>query len=162
MSHRTRTHELLEHPLRRQVVRAVRDRPGLHLQDIVDQNDASRSAVHYHVKVLVDEGVLRSERHGKYRCYFPRSIHYDERERARLAAFATPTKSRIIAYLRRHPNANQAAIAEAVDREPTTVHDHLARLDDLGLVESEPDGNAVRYVLDLEPQEREHLPDAGD
>lgn len=159
MPQTTRALEILDHPIRRQALQIVSDSPGVHLQDLVDQLEAPPSTVQYHVQVLEDEHILQSERHGKYRCYFPNNARYDERERARLAALANPTTAMVVAHLRSEPGSHQAGIADELGRKPSTIHDHLARLKDVGLVETQPDGNAVRYFLDPEPSEIEHLPE---
>lgn len=159
MSQRTRTLQLLEHPVRRRALEAVSDTPGIHLQDLVDRLEAPPGTVQYHVQVLEDEHIIQSERHGKYRCYFPNNARYSALERARLAALAAPTTAKVVAHLRSEPSAHQTQIANAIDRKRSTVSDHLDRLEGLGLVESKRDGNAVRYVLDPEPHELEHLPE---
>ncbi|MFC7077102.1 winged helix-turn-helix transcriptional regulator [Haloarcula halophila] len=133
----------LEHETRADLAAAIEDNPGAYLSELADASDASMSTVRYHLKVLEREDVVTPVKIRGKRRYFPGDEPTDELAAA-LADDATETVLRALATV---GPASVSALADELDRDPSTVTHHLDRLQESGLVERERDGRAVVNAL---------------
>ena len=73
--------QALAHPMRRQILDIVKNRPGCNVNDVCEHFDVSRIAVMKHLKVLYAARLLKSEKEGRVRSlYFnvvPIQLIYD-------------------------------------------------------------------------------------
>ena len=148
--------EPLGHDLRADIHAVVTGSPGASRAEVVDRTGANESTVRYHGKVLVQEGLLqRATIWGALR-YYPSDVDADDFEL--VAALQDETLAGVVAAVARHEPATGMAIADELDRAPSTVSHHLSRLAEAGLVDRERDGEAV--LTSLSPDVRAAL-DAG-
>lgn len=133
----------LEHEVRATLHEAVEAEPGVNLSALADRVDVSMSTVRHHLDVLVDEGLVTTEQCFGKRCYFPLSRDSD----ALAAALGTPATAAILEALAERGPSTVSQLAEAVDRDASTVSHHLSRLEEVDLLERERDGRAVRASL---------------
>jgi len=63
---------------------------------------------------------------------------------AAIETFGNRVRVAIIGYLGNHAAADVAEIAEAIGASPATVHHHLRKLEDLGLVTTDPADRSKR------------------
>ncbi|MFC6974192.1 helix-turn-helix domain-containing protein [Halomicroarcula sp. GCM10025709] len=131
--------DTLEHDTRADLASAIEDNPGAYLSELADASDASMSTVRYHLKVLEREAVVTPVKIRGKRRYFPGDEPTDELAAA-LADDATESVLRALATV---GPASVSALADELDRDPSTVTHHLDRLQESGLVERERDGRAV-------------------
>ncbi|WP_324759102.1 winged helix-turn-helix transcriptional regulator [Haloarcula montana] len=129
----------LEHETRADLAAAIEDNPGAYLSELADASDASMSTVRYHLKVLEREAVVTPVKIRGKRRYFSGDEPTDKLAAA-LADDATETVLRALATV---GPASVSALADELDRDPSTVTHHLDRLQESGLVERERDGRAV-------------------
>ncbi|WP_267642126.1 winged helix-turn-helix transcriptional regulator [Haloarchaeobius amylolyticus] len=141
----------LAHEDRARIHRVVTDAPGVYLSAISDASDVPLSTVRHHVRILEEEGLVTSVKLEGKRRYFPA----DTEDRELHAALASPPRAAIIERLAAEGGALVGELAEALDRDPSTLSHHLGRLEDAGLVERERDGRSV--VNRLTPTAREGL-----
>lgn len=129
----------LENDNRREVYEHVRRVPGTTLSDVVSETGIPRSTARYHVRILVHERLVRSERIlGKHRL-FEQSLD-DAGLRAILNEAPTAT---IVRAVDRHEPVQVTDVASSVGRSPSTISYHLTRLEAEGLIDKERDGPRV-------------------
>lgn len=129
----------LDNDRRARVFEVVGDAPGIAVTAVAERADVSRSTARYHTRVLEEEGLVFGEKiRGKLR-YFPA----DDDTPELTAALADEASATVLFAVARRGPASVSALAEAVDRAPSTVSHHLSRLDDAGLVERDRDGGSV-------------------
>lgn len=133
----------LENTVRRSVYETAVRSPGTYLSQIADEIDHSLSTVRYHVRILEHERQLRTKMIDGKRRVFPRSI--DDHEK--FAALNDEARREVLQAVERLEPTNGAALSTALDRSPSTVSYHLARLHSIGLVSRDRVGESVRVTL---------------
>ena len=141
----------LAHETRARIHESVREEPGVHLSAVAGATDAPLSTVRHHLDVLADEGLVYDADLRGRRRYFPAA----ETDPALQAALADEATAAVVEALDRLGPASVGDLAEAVDRDRSTLSHHLDRLEDDGVVERERDGRAV--VNRLSPAARTTL-----
>jgi len=133
----------LQNETRAAVFETIEDAPGAHLSRVSDDADVARSTVRYHVRVLEEEGLVTSAKVRSKRRFYP--ARTEDVELA--AAVEDDATAAVLDAVRRLEPASGSAVADAVDRDASTVSHHLSRLAESGLVERERDGPAVENSL---------------
>ncbi len=112
------------------VLDAVRENPGVHLSKVAADSEFHRSTVRYHVRVLVDEGVLQTDKaRGKRRLY---PNEWDSSPEFGILADDSPR--RIAEVVATHGSPSVTTIADEVDLAVSTVSYHLDRLAEADVV----------------------------
>lgn len=133
----------LDNEVRREVYEAVRQSPGDYLAGIAAGLEATVSTVRYHVRVLEDEGLVRTATvRGKHRVY-PAATADPEVA----AALNDESTARVIAAVHRHEPISVSSLADELDRARSTVSYHLARLEDDAVLSREREGESVSVTL---------------
>lgn len=146
----------LQQETRRQVFETIQTAPGLYLSAVAERAEIPLSTARHHARVLEQEGLVTSRKVRGKRRFFP-----DDEEGVALAAAVDdePTASVLDALLALG-ESSVAALADHLDRDPSTVTHHLQRLEAEGLVVRERQGRSV--CNRLAPAVRRALdPDAG-
>lgn len=135
----------LDHPLRQRLFEEIQTAPGTYPAALVEATGEPRSTVRYHVRVLVDAGLVRVvERTGK-RHLVPASL--DEREAELAVARADDATAAVLETLAHDGPLSVSRLAARLDRSPSTVSHHLRRLEDRGLVDRTRRGHAAVSAL---------------
>lgn len=135
----------LEHPIRSRIDGLTSRLPGVQFTTAVDSVDASESTVRYHTRVLEHESVVQRVTVWGTQRLFPAGTdpgHFEA-----LAAVRDDSRSAVLRAIDRHEPATVTAIAEAVDRAPSTVSHHLSALESADLIDRERVGQSVHVSL---------------
>ncbi len=137
---------VLEHPLRAQILETVEDRPGVHLRELSQVHETAVTNTQWHLRKLEMAGLVRTQKVSGRRLYYPTRGGVASREKAlQNAATRNPNAESIFEHIQKHAGCNQRSLAEALDMNPGTVRWHLRRLQEAGLVRAMPDGSNTRY-----------------
>lgn len=145
---RVRDDELLQHPVRARIVEAVRDRPGIHHQELVRKAGTGTGAAEHHLRKLeAGRFLTRRAGHG-YTCYFP----YGQVDRRLLGAAGVLRADAARRTLQTIadagvPGPSSSDVARALGLSNSTVHHHIQRLRAEGLVDVQRHGPRNRLVL---------------
>lgn len=150
----SRGDDALELDSRREIFQAVERNPGIHFRELERRLDYSVGTLQYHLKYLVDEGLLDEEK-GDYTRYYPRR-RFEEFEKTALDAMRRKYARRILAYLLTHPGSSHGDLVDALGKAPSTISWHLKRLRDEGLVDERRDGGS-REIYVVEPDRVKEL-----
>lgn len=133
----------LDNDRRRRIYEHLREAGLGHPRAVARELGIHHSSASYHMRVLLEAGLLARVRREGRTVYFPCSeTTRDERER--LALLASPTRRRIAEILLDRGRSTQGEILDDLDRSRSTVAEHLGKLAEAGLVET--NGNqAIEY-----------------
>lgn len=141
----------LAHEARAAVVEAVTDSPGVSLTELTEQTDVTLSTLRHHVRVLENEGLIVAARVRNHRRFYPTGTE-DFKLGAALNDEATAP---IVAALASQEGLTVSELAEAVNRNASTVTHHLQNLEADGLVIRERESRTI--VNRLAPAVRDAL-----
>lgn len=144
------TETAAENGTRRAIHDHVRNRPGVHFNELVRTLDLAPGQVQYHLKRLTrSDRVVAADLFGRTHYYPP---GFDDWERGALALLHRETTADVVAELLATGPTGPGGVAERVGIARSTCSWHVDRLVEAGVVEKERDGN--RVVLSLADPER--------
>ncbi len=142
---RIQTSELLDNPQRRRLMGLVEAQPGIHHQELVRALDIGKGAVDHHLRKLHEGGLLTVHKATGYTCYFPKKT--DRRVLAAAPVLKSAAAQRIVEHVRKQPGALAVDVRNAVGISPSTMHYHMKRLSDAGVLDVVKEGNGQRLLL---------------
>lgn len=137
---------LLENPLRSRIVALVEAQPGIHYSDLVRKTGKGHGAVEHHIRKLVAGGLVRRIEAKGYTCFFPEGAT-DRRTMHAASVLKSPVARGLVAHLRETPGMSSADAARLLGVTPPTLHYHVQRLSEAGLVRSTSAGATRRLEL---------------
>ncbi len=137
--------ELLDNDTREQLYEAVKDEPGIHAHALSEAVEIGWGTTVYHLRRLEKNGMVTSEKRGRYRRFFP-AAGYVARTREILSVLQNETTNDIARTILKEPGLNQKAICEKLDISPSLANWHIKRLVEADLVEKERRGRTVHYT----------------
>ena len=144
--------------------------PGVHLSKVRDDLGVGTGTAQYHLRNLVDDGVLESHRDGDYRRFYP-AERFTPLEKRLLGQLRRRTARGVLIELLRDPDASAGDLADRLEVSRPTVSDRAADLEAAGLLERpgydlrHPETVLVlvlRYADSLGPRARQVVREAGD
>jgi DNA-binding transcriptional ArsR family regulator len=128
----------LDHETRDTLCERVESSPGTYLTELADAVDEPMGTVRHHLKILEREGLIEGAKLRGKRRYYP----VGETPDALDAAMSQDGPREVLVTLAEVGDASVSTIADALDRDPSTVSHHLSRLEEDDLVERERDGRS--------------------
>jgi len=136
----------LEHETREAVFAMVEENPGTYLSEVCDDIDIPLSTARHHIRVLEQEEMLTSAKVRGRRRFYP--AHTEGVELA--AAMNDESTAVILDTLARRGPSSVSELADALDRDPSTITHHVKRLEGDDLVVREREGRAILNSLSPE------------
>jgi predicted transcriptional regulator len=136
----------LELQSRREIYQHVADTPGIHFRALLDAMGCAKGTLQYHLRWLVEEGLIEESDDGEYTRYYPAG-DFDAEDRRVLNALRRTIARRILAYLASEGALTTSVLADRLEKSDSTISWHLSKLQEAGLVEKERDGRRVYYEL---------------
>ncbi|MEK6974866.1 MAG: MarR family transcriptional regulator [Candidatus Thermoplasmatota archaeon] len=128
--------KLLDHPVRARLALLVAANPGIHFKELRRQSGLANGVIVHHLDKLAASNLVQVKVAGRYRCYFPPNT--GAVNGLALAAVKADGAQKVIAAVRNSPGADVRALAAATGLGRSTVHYHLQRLQEAGLVRQSP------------------------
>lgn len=156
---RVKRDDVLDHATRAVLYEAVKAEPGVTPHGLVERTGTGWSTVTYHLGILVRNELVVSVRDGRYRRYFDRSSgRFANGRKQVVSVLKNQTSAEIAHYIRDHPGAAQRRLSERFSLAPSSIHWHVCRLVEVGLVTKERRGQVVALLpgpawSDLGPDE---------
>lgn len=137
---------VLEHPLRKSIMETVTGTPGVHLRELATRHDTAVTNTQWHLRKLEQAGLVRTQKVGGRRLYYPTKGGVATKEEAVFhAATLNPNAELIFSFVSKHIGCDMKKLAEALELNPGTVRWHLRRLETAGLLKTEAHGANVYY-----------------
>jgi len=135
--------DLLDHPLRADIVQVVGSQPGIHFQELVRRMDKGRGTMEHHLRKLVDGGLLVPQTSSGFTCYFPKG-KVDRSVMAAAPVLKSDGARVVLQTIHDNPGIAAQDVAERTGLTPSTVNYHLKRLTQVGLANGQRNG---RFLL---------------
>lgn len=139
---------------RRRLREQVRAYPGMHLRAIARELGIQLNLAKYHLRRLEKVGDVSSRKEDGYWRFWPReegSIgmrdHIDRRDKQILSFLRRPVPLRVVVHLLDAGQATHKELVAAVEVAYSTLHYHLGKLQEAGVVVAERDGREKVYRL---------------
>lgn len=133
--------QLLQHPVRAELVQRIEAQPGIHYQDLVRAMGKGRGAVEHHLRKLQTSGLVKAIAASGYTCYFPAA--FDHRVAMGLPLLKSDGARAILAAVQAQPGASASHIVAATGLSQAAVNHHLQRLGAAGLVQVSRNGRSL-------------------
>lgn len=138
--------EALDHPLRKRLLAAARDRPGVSLGELAGDFAVTPSTILWHGRKLVGADLLRMERHGPYRLFFSCDSGSAAKQAGlRRAALRAPEAQVVFDAVKAAPGATVQWLAGQLGMAVGSARSAVLRLARWGLVQPQRSGRVVRY-----------------
>lgn len=147
--------ELLNHPVRRELMRIISQDPGVNISDLHGRFDLGWGSLLYHLQRLEGQGLVMSHRWGRSRRYFLNQRGLELRApgiRALKAANARVLAEHIVAQ----PGSTQEQLAQTLNLSKSVVSKYAKRLSEANLVQREVGRNCLRLFPTMELRELLH------
>lgn len=141
---------LLRNMIRRKIIDLLAGAPGMNKHQIAKALGIHLNSVIFHVKRLVDVGLLESRAgwNGRQTHFFtPELAHLWEEEATRVLYGRAPVRL-VALYLADNPGTHSHEIAEVLGMSPRTVREHLRILREGGLAEGVQVEQRIEYYAD--------------
>jgi len=138
---------VLGHPVRSTVYRYIQTHPGIPFAAIARETGINRGTLHYHLYVLLREGLITEQQEGGRTTYFENSGMYSSEEKIILSHLQSGAGGSICLFLSRQRGATRTEIARWMGIAPSSVSWHLSRLSRSGIIAAEKSGRMTIYRL---------------
>lgn len=131
---RVQSNQVLEHPVRRDLLHLVEANPGIHLRELQRRLKISNSQLDHHVRKLADASTLRLVRGPGYTCLFARNA--DAGVLAGAGTLKAPAARRILQAAQARPGIGVRELAREAGLSTGTVSHHVERMRAAGLLQA--------------------------
>jgi parallel beta-helix repeat protein len=140
---------VLENEVRLNIFTEIIQNPGIHIREIQRRGDVSSGTVSWHLRILEGSELIKSEKEGYYRLYYPaKGIVEGENE----LFIPNPTRRKVMEAVIKRPGISQTQISEEIGVHLSTAFHHIRQLLESDLIAEVKDGNTRKYfsLLKLE------------
>lgn len=127
---------VLAHPLRRAILDAIDQRPGLTMGELRKRVRLGWGNGYHHLRKLERAGLIRKERRGRRLVLTPKGVEMDAAEVEARAFLKADAAAAICADVHRHPGTDVASIVARTGLTERSVYYYVKRLTELGLLVS--------------------------
>jgi predicted transcriptional regulator len=157
--------DILEQGTRQAIYETILKNPGLHFRRICRALDKKMGVVQYHVSVLEKNGLIRSIRDGRYKCFFaeqnneniaPEDRPSEETQALResiITSLRRKTPQLLITHLAKENVASHQTLSNVAQVSPQAITFHTQKLQKEGIIEAEKQGRQKFYSLSSEARE---------
>ena len=124
----------------------LKENPGARMYNIVEAAEASRGAVTYQLRNMIESGEV-SAAGKKQRCYYLTSSGITKEQINLKEVQTNETKSLIISELQKTQKMTREELSEALGIKKGTLYRHLASLERAGILKRKRDGHCLRYEV---------------
>ncbi len=123
----------LELESRRIILELIRSKPGTYLRELERELGMGIGMLTYHLKVLTDAGMIRTEKEGNHIRYFV-SNDFVPQDRKALSYLRNRSSRNILIHALDRGMVGLAQMSELTGLTPSTLNYHLKRLTSAGLI----------------------------
>lgn len=138
--------QTLEHKGRELLYDLIRNEPGVSTNKLAKDVPFGWSTLTYHLRVLERNEAIVSVRDGRYKRFFDRqSGRFANGRKYVLAVLKNDATYGIAQFIREKPGSSQKEVAGSFRLSPSSVHWHVERLSEVGLVSKLREAHNVKY-----------------
>lgn len=138
--------QTLQHKGRELLYDLIRNEPGISTNKLAKDVPFGWSTLTYHLRVLERNEAIVSVRDGRYKRFFDRqSGRFANGRKYVLAVLKNDATYGIAQFIRQKPGSSQKEVAGSFKLSPSSVHWHVERLSEVGLVSKMREAHNVKY-----------------
>jgi predicted transcriptional regulator len=138
--------------VRYKILDHLRKEPGQHQSGIQRAFGLSSGSAVYNLRVLEDKGYITAHRDGRHKRFYVNGNSLrpvaNGMTKFIVSALRNLNTRRMALYLLDRPGAPQKELSEKLHLDPSTVHWHAERLENVGMLKTIRDGRNVAYHID--------------
>ncbi|MCK4364805.1 MAG: hypothetical protein KAW45_02015 [Thermoplasmatales archaeon] len=153
---------ILKLKIRMKIYQFILKYPGLHIRKLSRDLNIPFSTLNHHLNYLKKQDLLLAKSDGRYiRYYVSKKVGRNDKKLLNLMRHKVPQTIILLLYLYPYGDFSQIEIARYgktwkkhwtkigfhLNKHPTTIAFHLDKLLEMGIIESYPRGNEIRYRL---------------
>jgi DNA-binding MarR family transcriptional regulator len=145
--HRIEKEKVLDHYLRRQIYLYILSNPGSNYSEIMKDINLKNGVLVYHLKTLEREELIKSNRDGMYRRFYPMEMKLKLKEFEDLSWFQIG----IYNLIRKNPGITPNEITQELGKSKQVINYHLKIMKNSGLIRTENRGKyTTLFMVNLE------------
>jgi DNA-binding MarR family transcriptional regulator len=139
-----RPEHILNNRLRKRIYVYVQNHPGEHFRSILTHLNLTNGTLAHHLYTLEKENLIRSQRDGLYRRFYPAGYQIDPNQ-----VSLTSIQKRIMERVKEEPGLSQKDISEKLELSNSTVNYNIKSLKEKELIEVRKEGKSTQiYPLE--------------
>ncbi|MEJ2248148.1 MAG: winged helix-turn-helix transcriptional regulator [Candidatus Lokiarchaeota archaeon] len=150
-AHRLTMEEVLENENRNKIIEIILEEPGIHYNDLLRKTDLAAGNLAWHLDVLETYKVIGKKRVGKYLVYFP---YYQKNPISNLDLKLQKSELtlKVLEMIEEDPGIYNKIITDKLKVDHKTIHYHIKKLLNLGLVHTKKSGRKKKLYPNLEAE----------
>ena len=138
--------QTLDHKGRELLYDLIKGEPGVSTNQLAREVPFGWSTLTYHLRVLERNEAIVSVRDGRYKRFFDRtSGRFSNGRKYILAVLKNDATLGIARFIKDKPGSSQKEVAGSFQLSPSSVHWHVERLSEVGLVQKMREAHNVKY-----------------
>lgn len=137
----------LELESRKTIFEFIRSKPGTYLREIERELGMGLGMLTYNLKVLMDAGMIRTEKEGNHVRYFISNDFHSQKQKT-LSYLRNRSSRTILIHILDRGSVSLGQLSELTELSPSTLNYHLKRLSLAGLVKVMKEEHIVVSVAD--------------
>ena len=148
-AHRLSLDEVLENQNRNKIIDLILSEPGIHFNELLRKTGLAAGNLVWHLDILLTYKVIGKTRIGNFIAYF---LYYQKNPISNVDLKLQKSKLtlKILEMIEKEPGIWNNLITKKFKVDHKTIHYHLNKLYDLGLIKSKKDGRKKKIYPNLE------------
>ncbi len=150
-AHRLTIEEVLENENRNKIIDLILSNPGVHFNELLRQTGIAAGNLVWHLDILETYKIIGKKRIGNYIAYFP---YYNKNPISNIDLKLQKSKFtlEVLEMIERNPGIYNNLITKKFRVDHKTIHYHLKKLFDLGIIYSEKIGRKKQLFPNLDSE----------
>ena len=148
-AHRLSLDEVLENENRNKIIELILNEPGIHFNELLRKTDLAAGNLVWHLDILQTYKIIGKKRVGNFIAYFP---YYQKNPISNVDLKLQKSKFtlQILEMIENEPGIWNNLITKKFKVDHKTIHYHLNKLQELGLIKSEKEGRKKKIYPNFE------------
>lgn len=148
-AHRLSLEEVLENENRNKIIEIILNRPGIHFNELMREIDLAPGNLVWHLDILKTYKIIGKKRIGNFLAYFP---YYQKNPISNVDLKLEKSKLtlEILEMIEEQPGVWNSLITQKMKVDHKTIHYHIKKLIELGLISARKEGRKKKLYPNLE------------
>ena len=130
---------------RKRIFFFIQDKPGIHFRELQRELDMPVGQLDYHIKYLIDNGMISISEDRYYKRLFPKD--FDAREKVMLGAMRQENPRKLVLHLMLEGPCTHSQLLDEFSFAPSTMSFYLSDLVKKDILDREKEGRTSTYSI---------------
>lgn len=127
--------ELLDHPVRAQIMGTIQSHPGIHASQLAREVGVGWGTVSHHLDKLSRANLVTTRKVNNQKCFFEQGGAVSRQDMEAASAVKGDTAGRVAGFVHAHPMTSQKELAESLGISAALASFHVKKLVNLGVLD---------------------------